>query len=307
MRRTDSSYWAHVLAGLVQARGRRLRATFNHLEEVTFTKFMPYVPEYNFVRNTDDLLPLFYLPEVKHMGLSINSPASYDREVQLRWPSSNPPRPSKLRSLDLKWIREHHLEQLLQVTTGLESLTWEWYHDREIEDKLLKPVINLNQIAKAFSLVRDTLTHLDVSACVEPGADYIEEPIVPVLGSLQLIRDFPALKSFRIPLPFLAASLDPATAKPLDHALPGNIESFTLTDDLCSQPDFLWQPSDLVAAIASWLTNWKVSTPRLRVFRLIVTDTAYGNWDHTSIERKAIAKLCDRAGLKVEIPDKESQ
>lgn len=97
------------------------------------------------LENAQDVLPLFYLPAVESLSLSIHGPASPTRPVMLDWPTGQPPMVSKLRSLDLGCIREHHLEQLLLVTTGLKIFRWDLSHyDRFEEDHPFTSVIDLN-------------------------------------------------------------------------------------------------------------------------------------------------------------------
>ena len=62
------------------------------------------------------------------MSASIQNPDKW------AWPAPYRPVPSKLKSLDLKIIREGCLGELLAVTKNLETLRWKWYYDFSVED-----------------------------------------------------------------------------------------------------------------------------------------------------------------------------
>lgn len=272
--------------------------TFQYLQDVSF-QLRHLSGRGTRSRNTEDVLPLFYLPAVKRISVSIESPASIKNPAMLVWPTEQPPMASRIRSLDLTCVRECHLEQLLSVTTGLENLTWSWYYDSDLEDQLIKPIIDLDQIARALSPVRDTLAHLKISAATGLGNSEIEFPSVTTRGSLHAIINFNALKKFEVPVPFLAGSFSPATASPLAHAIPRNIEVLTITDDLYLQDDYEWTDIALLDAIRCWLKDWKASTPHLRGFHLLLKVIDFDDWGPDM--RNELRKLGAEAGILVEI------
>jgi hypothetical protein len=113
---------------------------FQHLRDVSF--FGPDGEDQardKSVRKTADILPLFYLPSVQCMSVSIENTLAFC------WPAAHLPTPSTLTSLDLTSVREAYLAELLSVTQNLESLRWAWYYDFGVDDQFTTPIIDLDQ------------------------------------------------------------------------------------------------------------------------------------------------------------------
>ncbi|EAU35555.1 predicted protein [Aspergillus terreus NIH2624] len=98
------------------------------------------------IKNTADVLPFFYLPNVQRMSASIQNPDEF------RWSISRLPDPAKLVSLHLTHVREGYLRELLAVTKKLRTLRWEWYFDYGVEDQFTTPIIDLPRLLLRFQL-----------------------------------------------------------------------------------------------------------------------------------------------------------
>lgn len=297
-------------SALCRFRGRGL-PYFEYLREVSIRKLKD--PDGNgngLTRNTESLLPLFYLPAVEDMTLAFDNPLSKSRNdfAPLEWPGPERPVPSRLKSLNLTLVREPYLGQLLSVTTELESLTWEWYYEEYWLDNIIKPVVDLDHIINALSHLRDSLKCLTISALTTRGRSDIEEPLIDVTGSLQALSEFSALRKLQIPLPFLAASLSPHRARPLASSLPRNLDYLIIRTDFPDQSDngapwysgeYEWTGLTLVRAIRVWQRDLKKSTPYLRSFHLIVSGPGYIEWAPEMADE--LVQLGNEVGIHTQI------
>jgi len=139
------------------------------------------------------------------------------------------------------------------------------------------------------------------------GYDW-QEPPIDVSGSMHALRQFPALKSLRISLAFLAASLSPHRSKPLALSLPRNLEYLVIRTDLPDQPDngappdspeWEWTGVALVRAIRAWMGEWKASTPHLRCFHLVIYGAGYLEWTAEMTEQ--IMQLGAGVGIATQV------
>lgn len=271
---------------------------FERLQDVSFNIKTDMSRERG-VRNTTDVLPFFYLPEIQHISASIDNPVIFE------WPAIHAPTPSKLTSLDLTIIREEHLGHILSATTCLKTLTWKWYYrepfrdqSREpIIDRFGKPVIDLDQIFEAMAPVRDTLTELAISAACDMSQASPEPPPLAIKGSLKGLVEFNALKRLEVPLPFLFG-FSPQRVRPLKSIMPRNIEFLTIKHDLWLQEENEMDACTVVGTIRLWLENGKQFTPHLRSI-FIVVDPTDDEW--CAETRDELKGICDPAGVQVDI------
>ncbi|PYI01921.1 hypothetical protein BO78DRAFT_378087 [Aspergillus sclerotiicarbonarius CBS 121057] len=256
-------------------------------------------------KNTTDVLPFFYLPSIQHLSASIENP------VIFTWPAAHLPVPN-LTSLDLNFVREAHLGQLLSVTQNLKTLRWAWYFDISVEDQFTTPIVDLDQIDTALSHVRDTLTDLTILAECGTGLD----PFLPSIkteGSLKSLVNFNKLKRLQIPLPFLVGFAQDTT-KRLQDVIPRNIEFLVITDNLKQQnqdvadrtgwPLWEWEDHVIIDLIRLWLEDWRACTPHLRgiTLRLEWTDWELDEWlPETTVQQ--LRDLGAQAGVEIEIID----
>ncbi|OIW23016.1 hypothetical protein CONLIGDRAFT_146120 [Coniochaeta ligniaria NRRL 30616] len=267
---------------------------FRYLEEVSVVK------EWSSYRNTQDLLPLFYLPALKHMKLWLDNPAYLNPDTMIAWPTGQVPNASTLRSLELISTREPQLWHILAATTGLQSLKWAWNHDKDTEDSVIKPVVDLDEIVRVLTPVKHTLTRLEIEAFTDLGAPPIQEPRLNFKGSLRSLREFIKLKSLHLPLEFLVAALSPDRAKPFAEFLPRFLEHLTVQTQLLCQDDYAWTGPTILDAVRPWLNIWRDYTPNLRVFHLMVD---LDPWEWTDSMRDELIELGATAGLPIQVTE----
>jgi hypothetical protein len=268
--------------------------SFTHLQDVSvvYPGLGLHIRRFTDIRNTADVLPLFYLPSVEQITTLIDNPAA-----TFIWPGKYPPSPSKLVSLNLTMLREGPLGQVLSVTRGLQKLQWDWYYREDIKDHTVTDIINLDQIAADLSHVQETLTDLTITAATDLAESAPEHPEVIFCGSFKPFSGLHMLKNLEVPITFLLG-FSPSTPNVvgLEEALPKNIEWLTITEDLCLQREWEWEfeTEYLLRAVRSWLQDWKRFTPRLRGLIYKVWD-----WEPELIE--GLRDIGAQAGIQVQI------
>ncbi|KAL3487813.1 hypothetical protein BJX62DRAFT_240649 [Aspergillus germanicus] len=171
-----------------QPAGRYALPTFQHLREVSFLMWETEdVARDNQTKNTADILPLFYLPNLERLSAAIQNPP-----VQFTWPAASPPAPSKLTSLHLKILRQSNLGDLLAVTPNITSLRWEWYYDLCVEDAIMTNAMDMDlaPIPRALYPIRNTLTDLVIRPWSAIGGNDQFDPTIKLAGSLRGLSDF---------------------------------------------------------------------------------------------------------------------
>ena len=278
---------------------------FRHLRDVSFLRRLDRDEACDqTVKNTADILPLLYLPNVQRMSISVQNPDEFT------WPAAHLPVPSRLTSLCLTAVREGCLGELLAVTPNLEFLCWSWYFDSGVRDRFTTQTIDLDQIAAAISHVRGSLKHLIITADCEI-AFAVGDQLFPGLkaeGSLCAMVNFDMLKRLQIPWAFLVGFAQDTT-KRLQDVIPKNIEVLTITDDLALQnteylepwPAWEWNDYAIIALLESWLRDWKTYTPHLRniTLRLVWTDTDIYEWSPRA--RHQLGELSTQVGVPIEL------
>ncbi|CAG8371532.1 unnamed protein product [Penicillium salamii] len=184
-------------------------------------------------RNTESVLPFFYLSSIERLSLSIDNPTTFT------WTGKCPPSPSRLTSLDLTMMREGHLGQLLSVTRGLQKLKWVWTYRPEIEDRFVTDIVDLDQIVMDLSHIQETLTDLTIGARSSGWPDDLCPPTLSLSGSFNL-SGFHTLERITIPIPFMLGFSPTSGMVHLGEYLPKSLEWLTITDDLCFQEEWEW-------------------------------------------------------------------
>lgn len=116
-------------------------------------------------------------------------------------------------------------------------------------------------------------------------------------GSLAPLARFDALTSLEVRLPFLVGSLSVVDSAELGLWLPKNVETLTITDDLCFLEHHLenhvWRSNQISQLVHSWIDfgEWKTSTPRLRCVRLSFGNLNRGPWSLAFRSRSLEFKL----------------
>jgi hypothetical protein len=298
------------LRGMVLRSALCEESTGSHLSSFTRLKdvsaecpCLPYdIRQKRDARNTQDVLPLFYLPLVERIRVLVDNPATFT------WTGKDPPNPSRLISLDLTMLRERHLGQVLSVTPRLQKLKWDWYYRLDLRDDSVTDIIDLDQIATGLSYVQDTLTDLTITAGSNGDKADIVPPELQFSESFEVFSGLHTLKRLEVPIPFLLGFFPSmSNANLLAAALPRSLEWLTLTDGLCMQEqwEWEWETDYLLEAIRSWLQNWKRYTPHLRGFCLLGSVMEARDWKSTMIQ--GLRDLGAQSGIEVQITDTKTK
>lgn len=291
-----------VLRSAICESGTYKLGNFQRLEQLSFLhrESMDEACDRKF-RNTAAILPFFYLPNLQHVSASIDNPDKW------AWPAPHAPVPSKLKSLDLRTIREGCLGELLAVTKNLETLRWKWYYESHLGD-FITQTVDLDQIATELSHVRGTLTDLIITADCQPGYNDQFFPGLEAVGSLKGLVNFDLIKTLQIPWAFLVGFAQDET-KRLQDVIPRNIVFLTITDDLALQnSDYLeeewplweWKDYAILGLLESWLREWTRWTPHLSRITLLLSwiDTDTNQWSPRA--REQLRDLSAQVGIPLE-------
>ena len=276
--------------------------SFTHLQDVSavYPVLGLFIRKYTNIRNTSDVLSLFYLPLVERIRIFLDNPTTFI------WPGKYPPNPSRLTSLDLTMLREGHLGEVLSVTRWLRELIWDWYYRPDLRDHSVTAIIDLDQIAADLSHVQKTLTNLAITAGSDVSAADPEPPTVRFSGSFKAFSGLHMLKNLEFPIPFLLgfSPWEPNVVC-LEESLPKNIQWLTVTDDLCCQREWEWEweTEYLLGALRSWLQDWNKSTPRLRGFCLLTRVMKVRHWNPAMVQ--GLRDIGAQSGIQVQITDGE--
>ena len=237
-----------------------------------------------------DILPLFYLPQVQSLNISLHNPLTFS------WPIETAPDPSTISSLTLRLIREQHLYYLLSETSGLRNLKWLLSYYEELGRESCTPVIDLDKLGDALFQVRNTLKELVIDTVIHKGLD--DPPTLYMTGSLGALIYFSQLDKLVIPIQFLAGAFDVNYAMPLKEVVPICIRFLTITDggDLLEQEESSWDwkyETHLTYMITQWLQDWEISKRDLKTVKLVMDRF----FDKKIIEK--LVPLCDRYGFQV--------
>lgn len=234
--------------------------------------------------NHDSIMPLFYLPKIKHIQAAMHNLPVW------QWPSQSAPDPSLLTSLDLRYIREEQLGKILALTPSLKKLKWEWYFRPGVEG-CENPIADLDAICAALQPVRTTLTELKLLALsVVRLGDWEEEPVT-IRGSLAPLSSF-NIKTLEVPIPFLAG-WSPDEQQDFRQVIPEQIESFTISDDLMTQEQYNWKSLAMMETSSKFLSAAESEFPTLKEFSIIVNGMNRFRWD-----QKACWKFEDQREAK---------
>ncbi|KAH8690765.1 hypothetical protein BGW36DRAFT_389283 [Talaromyces proteolyticus] len=232
-----------------------LRLDFSYLETVSLQTSYDHFRFYNNARNTADLLPIFYLPSIKRLSASIDNPKTFS------WPAIHPPSSSRLHDLKLEYLRDPFLGQVLSATDQLKSLHWKWHFYEEVYDEQFRMrIIDLTQITKSISYVRETLTELVISATNHDDSDPLP---LTIQGSMKGMSEFKKLTKLSIPVTFLMGGWSADLTKRIEDCLPQSLEFSTITDDLSANNEYRWRDHDLYNVLERWLKTYQASTPQL--------------------------------------------
>ncbi|RBA20859.1 hypothetical protein FPRO05_08306 [Fusarium proliferatum] len=208
--------------------------SFSSLKRVSFA---PMFDEEHHLdpSNTADALALFYLPSIESLSLSIDNPTNFT------WPSSSPPVPTSLESLEIFRLRESRLAPVLAVTTNLKKLQYNWMYRPDLDKEVSKHILMLGLMSEALLETKDWLEELEITAETFPALSHgeYEPPGIAFHGSIVQLREMHKLKSLHIPWTFLTGSKGFSTGPGLiGAAVPPNVEHLALDGF------FMWSEDD---------------------------------------------------------------
>ncbi|KJZ75266.1 hypothetical protein HIM_05460 [Hirsutella minnesotensis 3608] len=242
-----------LTCALCEPLGQYELPTFRNLNHVTFS---PRAKEYRHpdVNNTTDVLPLFYLPKIQFLTLSMDNPTTF------AWPAHTPA-PSSLTSLEIYRLREARIGSLLSVLGGLKRLHWHWFYSPALDQGVSNAIVELDTVATALNRVRDTLTDLTIEAETQANllvGDY-DPPELEIRGSLNAMAYLGKLRRLCIPWVFLMGFSESSAR--LRDPLPPSLELLILTGDLDEHDDWEWDDDSIISAMKSELENQALSLP----------------------------------------------
>ncbi|PHH77917.1 hypothetical protein CDD80_7599 [Ophiocordyceps camponoti-rufipedis] len=262
--------------------------SFRNLRNVTFSRrFNEHLQLY--INNSADLLPLFYLPNLQHLSISLDNPLCFD------WPAEAPKAPS-LKSLEVSRLREAALASLLAPLSQLQHLRWNCFYQPDLDEGISTNVIQLDLMIKAFHQVRHTLTDLTVTAETRRSImAFYEPPPVQIRGSLDGLLHLGALRRLSMPWVFLMGFSESSTC--LRLPLPSSLEELVLTDDLADKGQWQWYDDSIVSAIKSQLECW--DRPTDSSLRRIVLPIPLQGGQMTAGRREQLREIGNDAGLEL--------
>ncbi|QPC73172.1 hypothetical protein HYE68_003924 [Fusarium pseudograminearum] len=171
--------------------------------------------------NTADALALFYLPNIETLSVSIDNPTNFT------WPSSSPPKPTSLTSLEIFRLRECRLAPVLSAATNLKKLKYHWMYRPDLDREVNKETVMLGVLSDALLETKDSLEELEINAKSVPAYwdEEDEPPDVTFHGSISRLREMHKLKNLYIPWTFLTGMKGFSSGPGLiGAAVPPNVE-----------------------------------------------------------------------------------
>lgn len=265
-------------------RFRRLRKVYMDIQTE------PPTIRYPEMQNTADILSLFYLPAARSISAVIDNPAVF------MWPA-DAPNPSNLTSLHIRGVREGNLGRILATTKSLKTLEWRWKYEPILRNETNNEIINLDQIAKDLSFVKDTLEDLQLSGAVSSDPELDDDlPVLQIQGSLKPLRRFEKLHKLVIPQLFLTGfSLDDDPGN-LEDMMPKNIHHLTITDDMTWLEQNVLSNGNLFMLLEDWWRNLQIHTPSFNSLKL---ETMKSDERWSAGQPYNLDFMCDHFGIRL--------
>ncbi|KAF5712812.1 hypothetical protein FMUND_8246 [Fusarium mundagurra] len=234
----DTRFLGHMLrAALCEKSENASKASlpsFTSLKRVSLAQMFDEEGHLN-PSNTADALALFYLPNIETLSVSIDNPTNFT------WPSSSPPTPTSLKSLEIFRLRESRLAPVLSATKNLKKLKYNWMYRPDLDKEVSKQAVMLGVLSEALLETKDSLEELEITAESFPALSngMYEPPDVTFQGSIARLREMHKLKTLHIPWTFLTGRKGYSTGPGLiGAAVPPNVEHLALDGA------FMWSEDD---------------------------------------------------------------
>jgi hypothetical protein len=268
----ESSRIGEVFRCAVQGTQERQQQQFRlaFLRHVTFAR-RTHEWRHRGVNNAADVLPLFSLPAIESLSVSVDNPVS--------WPFTLADSPL-LTSLTLFRLRETRLSFLLPSLKSLKRLHWHCYYHESLDTYASSHVIDLDAVAEALHHVSETLTELVIEPESEP--DYLrgeyEPPGRELKGSLGGLAKMRRLQRLEIPWAFLMG-ISPDSALTTDvrlhEVLPPSLEILNLTDGLLDYELWDWEDDVFVHGIKAALGSQEATSSLLGLRSMALPITSH--------------------------------
>jgi hypothetical protein len=272
--------------------GSRRLPTFQHLRSVHYD-LDAYSRRLNSSKNTSNVLPFFYLPQIQHLFIALDNP------VTLSWPIDTPPNLSRITSLTLKTIREKHLHRLLSKTSGLQTLRWQYYYCKRHAHDTCTSLVDLGEVGAALYHVRNTLKELTITTCIDLF-DAPDPPALYIRGSLAVLADFVQLEKLELPLQLFTCTFTAGNPVPLRHVVPRSTQSLTIRYAYCFGDDDEkdWYCEDTYELIVQWLCFERASRSSMRTLTI--------SWEYMKEKplQQKLTELCESHGIDFEVTRK---
>jgi hypothetical protein len=206
--------------------------------------------------NPQDMMALLGLPTIRSISGWCLNPSL----LPFTWPSG-PPDLAYLTSLSLSFVHVEFLTQILERSSALKHLSWEWKYIPSLNSDR----IDLDKFVEALKPVSDTLEDLTISATNTLAWYDYDVSDIYVQGSLNGLNSFGNIKRFEAPFGLLLPDWDNEKneSRRLEDSMPPNVEVVTVTDG--TMPDtYAYNENDEMAKLRSWVSETaSTRTPRL--------------------------------------------
>lgn len=246
------------------------------LEEISFPGPMDY-PGWNpDFCSVWDMVALMSLPSIRSISCwcvnyTAGRPIPISLQQTVAW-QSGPPNALHLTSLSLSYVRPGLLTQILKRTPALKSLSWEYKHlPGFVPQRNMLDIVDLDDLVEDLELVQDTLEDLTLSMALHSDptnwAQWMEYgSYIQIYGSLNGLRDFVNIKSFKVPFQLVLGDWDgdeEGEARLLEESMPPNVKVVTLTDARTSVL-YKHSASKEMSRLRSWVSETaSLKTPHL--------------------------------------------
>ncbi|KAF5597930.1 nicotinamide mononucleotide permease [Fusarium pseudocircinatum] len=179
-----------------------------------------------------------------------------------------------LRCLNLERISGAELGRILSIAPNLKELkyTYAWYPLTTM-DTAHEQILDMKTLCSSLEGHRQKLEKLELLAR-DDGDVLAEEPDItcwPLIlqGSFLKLHDFSNLRTLAAPWIFIAGPSKGEHPSPLRHVIPKSVVQLTLTDDLCLQPYWKWEPEEICEMVTNYWHDLKDTKTALATMFLV--------------------------------------
>lgn len=305
----DNGILGHFLSHhLCQSKLPTKRA-LRRLNHVTFVP-RPFSTERHSRNNSSAVLPLFYLPVIQHLKISIDNPLA-----EPIWPGDPLGAAGTLSTLTVHRVRERRLGSILRILPNLTELEWHWFYQPDLDQPISSAIIDLDVTATALAHIASTVVDLRISASINMGHNDYYDPDMFIVGSLKPMAKFGRVRRLQIPWVFLMG-FSPSENKKLLDCVPRYCETLTLTLGCDTSDSWTWHTGEIEGRDGDTLYEAQLALTAAVISALEELDrSAYPNLQRVVLEwcpgescteqMQALRRIYDNVGVEVcLVPDK---